>query len=140
LIEYKSQTPPPKKVSADSNLKSVLIVEDDLILAMVLERMVTKLNYSIADKEITGKGAIEMAEAHHPDLILMDIQLKGNINGIEAMREIRRTSDVPVIYITGNSDQYYLDRASETNYIDYLIKPIQMSDLESSINKAFNKS
>jgi CheY-like chemotaxis protein len=140
LIEYKSQTASSEKASVDTNLKSILIVEDDLILAMVLERMVLKLNYSVVDKEVSGKGDIEMVENHHPDLILMDIQLEDNINGIEAMRRIRRNSDVPVIYITGNSDQYYIDRARETNYIDYLIKPIQMSDLEGSINKVFTES
>jgi CheY-like chemotaxis protein len=127
-------------VDTKSSSKNILIVEDDLILAMVLERMVLKLNYSVADKRVSGKGAIEMAENYHPDLILMDIQLEDNIDGIEAMRRIRRSSDVPVIYITGNSDQYYIDRARETNYIDYLIKPIQLSDLKDSINKVFKES
>ena len=120
--------------------KSILIVEDDMILSMVLERMIRKLEYSVAGKEITGKKAIESANALQPDLILMDIQLKDDIDGIEAMHEIRHNSDVPVIYITGNSDQYNLDRARETNFIDYLVKPIQMSDLKTSINKAFVKN
>lgn len=117
--------------------KSILIVEDDMILSMVLERMILKLKHSVAGKKITGKGAIESAKALEPDLILMDIQLKDDIDGIDAMHEIRSSSDVPVIYITGNSDQYNLSRARETNFVDYLVKPIQMKDLKESINKAF---
>ena len=124
----------------ENGSKSILIVEDDMILSMVLERMILKLDYSVAGKEITGEKAIESANALQPDLILMDIQLKDDIDGIEAMHEIRNNSDVPVIYITGNSDQYNLDRARETGFVDYLVKPIQMSDLENSINKAFVKN
>lgn len=119
--------------------KKVLIVEDDMIISMVLERMISKLEHKVIDKVITGKGAIESAKNLNPDLILMDIQLKDEIDGISAMQEIRKSSEVPVIYITGNSDQYNLSRARETNFIDYLVKPIQMSHLENSIHKAFGK-
>lgn len=118
--------------------KNVLIVEDDMILSMVLERMILKLNHSVVGKVITGKEAIESAIELDPDLILMDIQLKDDIDGISAMHQIRDHSSVPVIYITGNSDEYNLSRAKETEYVDYLVKPIQMSDLKSSIDKAFN--
>lgn len=120
--------------------KNVLIVEDDMILSMVLERMVLKLNYSVVGKIITGREAITSARELDPDLILMDIQLKDDVDGIAAMHEIRKHSSVPVIYITGNSDEYNLSRAKETNYVDYLVKPIQMSDLKSSTDKAFNTS
>lgn len=118
-------------------MKKVLIVEDDMIIAMVLERMVVKLNCTVSDKVISGEDAIRCAKEDRPDLILMDIQLKDSIDGITVMEEIRKISEVPVIYITGNSDQYYLNRAKATKYVDYLVKPIQMSDLELSINKAF---
>lgn len=120
-----------------TEIKKVLIVEDDMIISMVLERMVLKLELSVADKVTKGKDAIESFQTKNPDLILMDIQLDDDIDGITAMEKIRDTSDIPVIYITGNSDQYNIERAKQTNYIDYLIKPIQMSDLESSIKKAF---
>ncbi|MGK7370078.1 MAG: response regulator [Candidatus Halalkalibacterium sp. M3_1C_030] len=120
-------------------MKKVLIVEDDMIIAMVLERMIVKLNYAVLDKVITGEEAVSCALQHEPDLILMDIQLKDGTDGITAMEEIRESSDVPVIYITGNSDQYYMNRAKATNFVDYLVKPIQMSDLEESISKAFRE-
>lgn len=119
--------------------KDVLIVEDDMIISMVLERMIFKLGHRVIDKVITGQGAIDSAFKLQPDLILMDIQLKDDIDGITAMQKIREESSVSVIYITGNSDQYNLSRAQETNFVDYLVKPIQMSHLKNSIHKAFSK-
>ena len=126
----------------DNNIiqdKKVLIVEDDMIISMVLERMILKLGHKVINKVITGQGAIDSARDMNPDLILMDIQLKDNIDGISAMQKIREGSDVHVIYITGNSDQYNLSRAKKTNFVDYLVKPIQMSHLKKSISKAFTK-
>ena len=120
-------------------MKKVLIVEDDMIIAMVLERMIKKLNYTVIDKVITGEDAINCANQNEPDLILMDIQLKDSIDGITAMEKIRANSNVPVIYITGNSDQFYVNRAKATDYIDYLVKPIQMKELQESIDKVFAK-
>lgn len=126
-------------MSNSATSKDVLIVEDDMIISMVLERMIKKLGHEVVNKVITGEGAINSALEHNPDLILMDIQLKDDIDGISAMQKIRERSDVPVIYITGNSDQYNLTRAQKTNFVDYLVKPIQMSHLKKSINKAFSK-
>ncbi len=108
-----------------------------MIIAMVLERMILKLDHEVVGKVNTGEQAIEYALNREPDLILMDIQLKDSIDGISAMEKIRKSSQVPVIYITGNSDQYNLNRAKETNFVDYLVKPIQMSDLQNSMSKAF---
>lgn len=117
--------------------KKVLIVEDDMIISMVLERMIKKLGHNVVKKVIAGQEAIDATFELQPDLILMDIQLKDNIDGITAMQKIREKSNVQVIYITGNSDQYNLDRAKKTNFVDYLVKPIQMGHLKKSINKAF---
>lgn len=117
--------------------KKVLIVEDDMIISMVLERMIKKLGHQVVKKVIAGQDAIDSTFELEPDLILMDIQLKDNIDGITAMQKIREQSDVHVIYITGNSDQYNLERAKKTDFIDYLVKPIQMNHLKKSISKAF---
>lgn len=118
--------------------KKVLIVEDDMIISMVLERMIKKLGHQVVKKVIAGQDAIDSFFELEPDLILMDIQLKDNIDGITAMQKIREESDVHVIYITGNSDQYNLERAQKTDFVDYLVKPIQMSHLKKSISKAFD--
>ena len=117
--------------------KKILIVEDDMIIAMVLEKMIHNLEHSVAGKVISGREAIEKAHEESPDLILMDIQLNDEIDGISVMQEIRKQSDVPVIYITGNSDRFNRMKAKETDYIDYLVKPIQLKELEQSIDKAF---
>jgi CheY-like chemotaxis protein len=117
--------------------KKVLIVEDDMIISMVLDRMIKKLGHQVVKKVIAGQDAIDSTFELEPDLILMDIQLKDNIDGITAMQRIREKSDVHVIYITGNSDQYNIERAKKTNFVDYLVKPIQMSHLKKSIRKAF---
>lgn len=119
--------------------KTVMIVEDDLILNLLYESYLEKLGYDAEGELVYGKTAIEVAKKIKPDLILMDISLEGEIDGIEAMSEIRKFSDVPVIYITGNSDPYHVQRAKETGYIDYLVKPIEFNDLKNSIEKNFKK-
>jgi CheY-like chemotaxis protein len=119
--------------------KTVMIVEDDLILNLLYESYLEKLGYDAEGELVYGKTAIEVAQKIKPDLILMDISLEGDINGITAMEEIRKFSDVPVIYITGNSDPHHVQRAKETGYLDYLVKPIEFNDLKESIERNIDK-
>ncbi|WP_199222837.1 response regulator [Rhodohalobacter mucosus] len=119
-----------------SKTKKVLIVEDDLILNLLYESYMEKLGFETEGELVYGKTAIEMAKKVAPDLILMDISLEGDMDGIEAMLEIRKFSDVPVIYITGNSDKAHQVRAEETQYTDYLIKPIEFNELKDSLVQA----
>lgn len=117
----------------------VLIVEDDLILNLLYESYLERLDFKTEGELVYGKTAIEAAQKLDPDLIIMDISLEGEIDGIDAMKEIREFSDVPVIYITGNSDPYHVDRAKETEYLDYLTKPIEFDDLKKSVEKHFKR-
>lgn len=117
----------------------VLIVEDDLILNLLYESYLERLDFKTEGELVYGKTAIEAAQKLDPDLIIMDISLEGDIDGIDAMKEIREFSDVPVIYITGNSDPYHVDRAKETEYLDYLTKPIEFDDLKKSVEKHFKR-
>ncbi|MDZ7807783.1 MAG: response regulator [Gracilimonas sp.] len=119
--------------------KTVMIVEDDLILNLLYESYLEKLGYDAEGELVYGKTAIEVAQKIKPDLILMDISLEGEIDGITAMEEIRKFSDVPVIYITGNSDPHHVQRAKETGYLDYLVKPIEFNDLKESIERNIDK-
>ena len=121
----------------DTEQKKVIIVEDDLILNLLYESYLERLGFQTEGELVYGKTAIETAQNIDPDLIIMDISLEGEIDGIEAMIEIRKFSDVPVIYITGNSDPYHVKRAKETNYLDYLTKPIEFDDLKKAISKHF---
>ncbi|WP_026166513.1 response regulator [Gracilimonas tropica] len=119
--------------------KTVMIVEDDLILNLLYESYLEKLGYDAEGELVYGKTAIEVAKKISPDLILMDISLEGEIDGITAMKEIRKFSNVPVIYITGNSDPHHVQRAKETEYLDYLVKPIEFNDLKDSIERNLDK-
>jgi two-component system, response regulator PdtaR len=113
--------------------KKVFIVEDDLILNLLYESYMERLGFETTGELVYGKTAVDLVRKNKPDLILMDIALEGDMDGIEAMMEIREFSNVPVIYITGNSDSHHRERAKKTNYLDYLIKPIEFNDLKQSV-------
>jgi CheY-like chemotaxis protein len=117
---------------------NILIVEDDLILSYVLEKYLADLEHNVVGSASTGEQAVTKARELKPDLILMDIKLMGNTDGIEAIGKIREFLNVPVIYITGNSDPYNMNRAEEVGYHDYLIKPITVSDLKQSLERLFS--
>lgn len=119
--------------------KRVLIVEDDMLLSLVEERLVQKLGHEVVAKVGSGKEAIKKTEELNPDLIIMDIILKGDMDGIEAMVAIRKKSDVPVIYLSGNSDRFNYERAKKTGFTDYLVKPITSHDLKKPLREAFGE-
>jgi len=116
--------------------KKVFVVEDDLILNLLYENYMEQLGFETEGELVYGKTAVDLAKKINPDLILMDIALEGDMDGIEAMLEIRKFSDVPVIYITGNSDESNRTRAIETNYTDFLTKPVEFEDLKESLVRA----
>ena len=124
-----NSTPLPKKI---------LIVEDDMLLSLVEERLVEKLGHQVVAKAGSGEEAIQKCRDHEPDLILMDIVLRGEIDGIQAMEIIRERSDVPVIYLSGNSDRFNYERAKKTGFTEYLVKPITGRDLIKPLNAAFD--
>lgn len=116
--------------------QKVLIVEDEMIIALMIEKMIINLGHTVIDKVTTGEAAIEIAEKSSPDIILMDIRLQGELDGIEAMEKIREHSEVPVIFITGNSDESYRKRVEKTDPLDFLTKPISLKDLSRSFSRA----
>ena len=116
-------------------LHKILIVEDDMLLSLVQKRLVEKLGYTVLGKAETGEQAIEMVKDLSPDLVMMDISLKGNMDGIQTMHQIRQFSDVPVIYLSGNSDKHSIERARKTGYVDYLVKPVAESDISYPLRK-----
>ncbi|RNC85383.1 MAG: response regulator [Balneola sp.] len=114
----------------------VLVVEDDKVLSLLLSKMVEKMGLSVIGTAVAGHEAITKAKELIPDLILMDIMLEDDIDGIDAMRQLRKEKiGIPVIFITGNSDVYNRERAKETNYTDYLVKPISFDLLKETISK-----
>lgn len=114
--------------------KKVLIVEDDRLLTIVLKKMATAMNFNVVDTAQGGQDAIASVEEHKPDLILMDILLADSISGIDAMETIRMHSDVPVIYISAQTDTDIKTKAVSVSNSFFLMKPVNMSELESAVN------
>ncbi|MEX0660824.1 MAG: response regulator [Balneolaceae bacterium] len=113
----------------------ILIIEDDLILTLSLELMLKKLNHNQITKVISGEKAIEAVELDPPNLMLVDIHLGKGITGIEAVKTIQKKYDIPALYITGNSDAYNKKLTDNTDYVDYLVKPITFKELQNALNK-----
>jgi CheY-like chemotaxis protein len=120
-------------------LKSVriLIVEDELILAKALEICLEDLGYQVVATVTTGEEAILKAEEIRPDLILMDIVLAGEMDGIEAAGRIKSGLRIPFMYMTAYGDKETLERATIAEPLAYLVKPIREHELDSEIKKAF---
>jgi two-component system, response regulator PdtaR len=113
---------------------TILIVEDELIVAESLSLDLQRKGYAIAGIVSTGAEAINAAFISKPDLILMDIMLKGNLDGIETCKIIQQQRAVPVIFITAFSDRATVERAQQTGEpLHYLVKPIRLKDLTRSI-------
>lgn len=114
----------------------ILIVEDELIQMMLLKKFYEQLNCTIVGSASTASQAIEVALKEKPDIISMDIFLEGSKDGINAMEDILEHENIPVIYITGNSDEYHLNRAKKTGYAAYLTKPATLPDIEKAVRSA----
>jgi PAS domain S-box-containing protein len=119
--------------------KRIMVVEDELITAKYLEKALIQLGYEVSSVVATGEGAIAAAAKDEPDLILLDIVLRGEMDGIEAADEIRRITNVPIVYVTAYGSEETLERAKITGPFGYLIKPVDERDLRTSIEIAFSK-
>jgi signal transduction histidine kinase len=118
--------------------QKILVVEDENIVAMDLRATLTRLGYQVVDSVGTGRQAIEHVEQRRPDLVLMDIQLRGAMDGIEAAERIRRL-EVPVVYLTAFSDDATLRRARETSPHGYVLKPFDDRELQIVIELAIHR-
>jgi diguanylate cyclase (GGDEF)-like protein len=118
---------------------SILLVEDEGLIARDLEDTLTRLGYRVSGIASEGAEAIEMARELHPQLVVMDVSLRGDVDGIEAACAIQEDAPVPVIFLTGHSDTETLQRAVMTGPLGYLIKPFQEDDLRCAIEVAIHK-
>ena len=117
----------------------ILVVEDEHIVAMGIKKMVKSLGYTVTGVASSGEDAISKAESTFPDVVLMDIMLKGDMDGVEAAGEIRERFDIPVVYLTAYSDNKILERAKKTEPFGYIVKPFDEKDLHSSIEIALHR-
>src|SRR5262245_44800563 len=117
----------------------VMIVEDERITAEDIHDILSHLGYTVTAVVSAGEEAIREAERTKPDLVMMDIRIKGEMDGIEAAREIRERFGIPAIYLTAHADRETLDRAKLAEPLGYLIKPFQEAELLASIEMALHK-
>ncbi len=117
----------------------ILVVEDESIVAMDIKHRLENMGYIVPAITSSGEEAVEKASETDPDLILMDIVLKGEIDGIEAAQQIKENLDVPIVYLTAYSDERTLKRAKITGPFGYIIKPFEDRELHSAIEVALYK-
>jgi len=121
------------------NKKKILIVEDELLVAEDISFRLTSLGYQITDKVISGEDALTSLKTSRPDLILMDIVLKGGIDGIQTHEIINKDFNIPLVYLTSFSDEKTFSRAKLTQPFGYIIKPFEERDLQTVIEVALYK-
>ena len=117
----------------------ILIVEDDNMLCTVFEMFLEELGYSHCGTVASGEAALELLEKTKPDLILMDIHLEGEIDGVDTAKIIFEQYNIPIIYISGDSDVTTVKRAVLSNSYGFMTKPVYKNNLELNIEFAVIK-
>jgi two-component system response regulator LytT len=118
---------------------NIFIVEDESIVAKDIQNSLTKLGYNVVGMANNGKDAVEKIIEMKPDLVLMDIMIKGNMTGIEVSEKIKERINIPVIFLTAYADEGTLSRAKITEPYGYILKPFKEIDLHSTIEMAVYK-
>ncbi len=122
--------PPPTRL---------LVVEDEAIIGRYLQHSLENLGFQVVSLCISGEEALRSAAELQPDLILMDISLQNNLDGIEVARRIQAQNPIPIIYLTAYTDPETLDRARSTNPYGYILKPFDDHSLQIAINMALHR-
>ena len=118
---------------------NIVIVEDEPIVAMDIKRCLKELGYQVAAIAANSEDAVQQIVEHRPDLVLMDIRLKGDIDGIETAWRVRQRFNVPIVYLTAHSDPETLERAKFTEPYGYILKPYEDRDLHTTIEMALHR-
>ncbi len=117
----------------------ILVVEDESIIAADIKESLQNLGYAVTSIASSGEEAIKKAQENNPDLVLMDIMLRGEMDGIETASRIRFCFNIPVVYLTAYSDEKLLERAKITEPFGYIIKPFNERELHTNIEIALYK-
>jgi PAS domain S-box-containing protein len=117
----------------------ILIVEDNRIVAEDIKLSLLNMGYEVCGVASSGEDALAVVKAERPDLVLMDIMLAGDMDGIAAAREVRMHFDTPVIFLTAYADKEMLQRAKQTEPLGYLVKPFQDLELQAAVENALYK-
>ena len=139
LEDDASQSADTAAVAQTATPIRILLVEDEGIVARDLEETLSRLGYLVSGVAGEGIQAVRMAEKLQPELVVMDVSLRGEIDGIQAARLIQERSHVPIIFLTGHTDDDTLQRAVLTGPLGYLIKPFQEAELHGAIEVAIHR-
>jgi PAS domain S-box-containing protein len=118
----------------------ILVVEDDRVVARDIQQQLVKNGHTVVGVTDCGEDAVALALERQPELVLMDIRLQGDLDGVDAAAQIRSRCQIPIIYLTAHADEQTVKRAAATQPFGYLIKPFEDSQLLTSIEIALNKS
>lgn len=119
---------------------AILIVEDEMIVALDLQDRLQRLGYSVSETAMSGQEALKMAEEMRPDLIFMDIGLKGDMDGIEVARQIHARFAIPIVFLTAYGDANTRQRAEATSPAAFLAKPFDETELARAIENGLGMS
>lgn len=120
-------------------MAKILVVEDESVVAWHVQETLQKLGHEVTKIAATGKEAILITAQTKPHLVLMDIGLQGDVDGVAAAKTIYFELDVPVVYLTAHADEQTLQRATETSPFGYLVKPFQEAELHATIKIALQR-
>jgi len=115
--------------------KKVLIVEDEQLIAHLMEVYLNSMGNQVVGSVSSGEEAIMIAGKENPDCMLMDIRIDGEKDGIETALEINKQKNIPIIFVSGNSDEKTTERASKTNILGFLVKPVNKENLYQLLSK-----
>jgi PAS domain S-box-containing protein len=118
---------------------NILVVEDEVIVALDLKRCLQEMGYQVTQVVATGEEAVEVVKKKRPNLVLMDIRLQGKMNGIEAAKIVNSQYDIPVVYLTAYADDQTLTQATAARPYGYLVKPFDPRELKTTIEVAILK-
>jgi len=118
----------------------ILIVEDEWIIANDIKDSLVEMGYRVSGIASSADEALAAAASEGPDLVLMDIVLKGERDGIDAAREIHERFAIPVIYLTAYVNEYLVEKAKDSEHFGYLVKPFRERELDIAIRMALHKA
>lgn len=119
--------------------KRILIVEDEGLLALQIKNELLKMGHTITAIYVSGEEALKGIEAEKPDLVLMDIKIQGEMDGIETADRMLKQYDLPIIYLTAHSEENTIERAKVTRPYGYLLKPVNAKELQIAVEVAIYK-
>jgi len=119
--------------------KKILIVEDDRMLCTIFNMFINELGYELLDFAASGKDALYLIEKEKPDVVLMDIHLEGDMDGIETSKKIKKNFDIPIIYISSDVEDETITNSILSNTYGFLVKPIYKEALGVTIEFAYKK-